>query len=147
MAPWTSKGKPVDAQPLGDLKPRTVLWEWEGPRLFTCVDAAGKLLLAHQCDEEGGLARFLVVPFSEELLKSVQTDELTIREALNHQRAWLATVARRWQVVEALAVKLLDIPSDMLPEPMVTLNHEEGPPQTLRPVGANLVAEVEKSNP
>ena len=79
-----------------------------------------------------------MVPFSEELLAKVQADELTIREALNQPRAWFVTVARGWQVTEALAVKLQDIPTDMLPEPMVTLNHEEGPLLPLKRVGSGL---------
>lgn len=54
---WLVNGKPESNTWL-DLEPVRVLYEFDGPRIFTCRDSAGNLFLAYQCGEEDQVMRF-----------------------------------------------------------------------------------------
>jgi hypothetical protein len=53
---------------------------------------------------------------------------------------WLVTIGRGWQATDALVVNMRDVPTEMLPEPQVTLNYEEEPLLTLKLVGVSAEA-------
>ena len=59
---WHVNGKPISGAWL-NLEPVRVLYDFDGPRIFTCKDVNGTLFLAYQCGEDRETMRFLIVPF------------------------------------------------------------------------------------
>ena len=100
-----------------DLTPVNVLYEFDGPRIFTCRDNAGELLLAYQCGGDGPLSRFVLVPFTPELERRLVDGEITVREALDQPRTWLIDLNADWEISSAWQVRMEDIPSSCLPRP------------------------------
>ncbi len=70
-------------------QPAQVLYEFDGPRIFTCRDDDGALFLAYQCCEDADEYRLVVVPCSDELLERLTQGELTVLDALNQPDCWL----------------------------------------------------------
>ena len=66
------------------------------PRIFTCRDIAGELLLAYQCGGNGPTSRFVLVPFTLELERRLVDGEITVREALDQPRMWLVDLNADW---------------------------------------------------
>ena len=59
---WSISGRQIEASRFSPFIPVTVLYEFDGPRTFTVNDADGELCLAHWCDEDDDVSRFLVAP-------------------------------------------------------------------------------------
>jgi hypothetical protein len=107
---WNVQGTPI-AGNWPALKPETVLYAYDGPRTFTCKDAAGNFYLAHWCDEDAVGSRFLLVAFSETQLKELTTGDIDVREALSSPRAWIVDLDDDWKVIQCWRVNV-----DQLPE-------------------------------
>lgn len=102
------------------LDPREVLFEYDGPRLFTVENARGDLLLAYWMGEVGdGVSRFLVVPASDLLVTEMINGRITIRAALE-QQSW-AWVVEREDATDALGkierVDVTALDERLLPRP------------------------------
>lgn len=131
---WQSPGREIEER-LTDLQPLRVLYELDGPQIFICQDVHGDLLLAYQCDEKPTLARFLLVPFDDELERQLTSGQITIREALKQPRAWLVDVLNDWTISATRRVSLDDIPSDNLPRHDAMLWPELQPVLSIRAKG------------
>jgi hypothetical protein len=46
---WRVKGTPLPPHNWPDPWPVNVLYDFDGPRIFTCKDRAGSLYLAYRC--------------------------------------------------------------------------------------------------
>jgi len=117
---WPVNGKPVQSGWL-DLKPETILYDFDGPRIFTCKDVPGNLYLAYQCGKGPGRMRFLVVPFHQYLEWKLTTGQIDLREALASVRAWIFDLDYRWQVSDAWQVDTDNLPGNAIPKPGVML--------------------------
>jgi hypothetical protein len=117
---WQVSGIQIDPNWLR-LDPIRVLYEFDGPRIFTCRDTPGNLYLAYLCNEDDVALRFLVVPFSAELERELTSGAINVRDALTQHRAWLFDVDHDWQVSIAWEVDIDDIPPGVLPQPGVML--------------------------
>ena len=71
---WNHDGKPIDPSRFKPFDPVEVLYEFDGPRIFTIRDADGELDLAYWSDEEQGVARYVVVPTTAWAGKSWRAD-------------------------------------------------------------------------
>ncbi len=94
-----------------------VLYDFDGPRTFTHKDSAGKLCLAHWCDADRDCNRFIVVPFSEPLVRKLKAGEITLGASLDQPRAWIVDVAHAGDIRAAWGVHLSELPADVLPKP------------------------------
>jgi hypothetical protein len=135
---WPYIGAKVEEK-LTDLAPVRVLYELDGPRIFICRDVAGDLLLACQCDEQDELSRFLLVPFDDDLEFRLTTGAITIREALQQPRLWLAEVLNDWTIREIRRVKIDDVPHDNLPRQGTMLWPQLQPILSLRAIGTEIM--------
>lgn len=117
---WNVPGEAVSANWL-DLTPKMMLYEYDGPRTFTCEDRAENLYLAHWCDEDQESIRFLVVAFSSALLHSLISGKIDVREALSRPRAWIVDLDHDWTPIRAWRVDVDDLPPGILPAPGVML--------------------------
>jgi Family of unknown function (DUF6575) len=114
---WQVTGKRVDVGLFQPFKPEEVLYDFDGPRTFTHRDRGGQLCLAHWCDEDEEITRFLVVPFTEQLVKKLKEGELTLLDALNQPCLWALEVTHCGEPREAWIVQFTDLPPDVLPHP------------------------------
>jgi hypothetical protein len=113
---WKVTGKPIDAGLFKPFEPVEVLYEFEGPRTFTHKDRAGQLCMAHWCDADRDLNRFIIVPFTSKLVHKLKTGAITLCDALDQPRVWLLDLAHSGEVREAWSVELSDLPPEVLPK-------------------------------
>lgn len=126
---WQVTGKSVDVGLFQPFEPQELLYDFDGPRTFTHRDCNGQLCLAHWCDEDQEVTRFLVVPFTEQLITKLKKGESTLRDALNQTRLWALDVTHCGELRQAWMVQFTDLPQDVLPHP-----------------GTKLLASLERAN-
>ncbi len=114
---WKVPGKPVDPQRFSPLRPVKTLYEFEGPKTFTFRDQEGELCLAHWCDEEDCLTRYIVVVFSNRLVAQLEQGIIAVREALEQPRAWVLEEDADGNICSAWRVEVADLPEEVLPKP------------------------------
>jgi hypothetical protein len=117
---WQVNGTEVPASWLS-FEPTRVLYEFDGPKIFTCRDATGQLYLAYQCDEDREALRFLVVPFSEDLERRLTAGAIDVRDALSRPQAWLFDLGNDGSPLRCWQVDVEGLPPDVLPKPGVLL--------------------------
>jgi hypothetical protein len=117
---WQVTGTQTSASWLA-LEPFTVLYDFDGPRIFTCKDSSGNLFLAYQCGEDNQTMRFLVVPFSEESERKLTSGEDSLHDVLMRPHAWLFDLDFQWQIIGAWQVRVENLPTDCVPSPGVML--------------------------
>lgn len=121
------------------LEPIEILYEFDGPRIFTVTDNEGGLNLAYWSDEDEHVTRYVIVPTSRKIVDSLRQGALSVHDALNQPRCWLCDVARDGKLVRCLAADFEAIPRDALPAPGTMLLPTLEPLLTLRAVGAEIV--------
>jgi hypothetical protein len=139
---WEVRQSADDLSPafLGNLAPREVLVDVDGPRIFTTLDAGGGELLAYQCAEDAEASRFLLVPTNEVLIQRLRGGQLSLRGALlSPPWIWLADLLHGGGIRAAWRVTSTDIPTEHLPDRWVGLLPEHEPWLGLRLVGPGLV--------
>lgn len=104
-----------------DFEPETVLDEYDGPILFTTLDASGKKYLAYFCDKSIDCIRFLVVSFSDVLERKLVGGDIDLREALVRPQMWVFDLDKKWNPISCWYVSLADLPRNLLPKPGVML--------------------------
>ena len=118
---WQVNGIPTSGSWLR-LEPVTVLYDFDGPRIFTCKDNRGRLFLAYQCGEDHQTMRFLVVPFSEDSEQKLTAGEDSLHDVLMRPlRAWVFDLNFQWNTIGAWRVEVENLPSDCVPSPGVML--------------------------
>ena len=134
---WQVKGIQTATDWL-DFEPIHVLYEFDGPRIFTCRDRKGRLFLAYLSNEHETGFRFLVVPFSTELEYALTTGQMDLRDTLWLPRVWIFDLQTDWIPVRAWEASAAALPADLLPRPGVMLwSHLR---QIVRPVRAARLA-------
>src|SRR5947209_18900260 len=118
---WRVTGTSADLHLFEPFEPCEVLYEFDGPRMFTHRDCLGELCLAHWCDEDTEVARFVVAAFAPEMVERLKKGQLTLREALNQPRTWVVDMTHAGKLRAAWRVPLADLPGDVLPMPATLL--------------------------
>lgn len=111
------EGSSVDVRRFGVMKPTKVLYDFDGPRTFTFKDATGSLHLAHWFDEDACHVRFLVVPFTDVLLRQLEAGALSVRDALNQPQLWIVDLDNSQRPIAATLTTLAQLRQDELPVP------------------------------
>ncbi|HET6879576.1 MAG TPA: DUF6575 domain-containing protein [Pirellulales bacterium] len=112
---WAIQGKPADAKRFAPFVGREVLYDFDGPRIFTLVDAEGELNLVYWSDADENQNRFVVVPTANTIIDSLHAGGTSVFAALNQPRCWLCDVSHSGQINQCWRVDFDDIPSDSLP--------------------------------
>src|SRR5216684_5885653 len=107
--------KEVDVQRIGSLDPVRVLFEADGPRLFTSRDADSQLLLVYLCGESADGADYFVVPTSSATVDALQEGRLNVRDALGQSWGWLVSTAPDGHPSHAQVASLDDLPKTAAP--------------------------------
>ena len=106
--------KEVSTKRFEFLEPVDILYEFDGPRIFTVTDNEGGLNLAYWSDEDEHVTRYMIVPTSRKILDSLRQGALSVHDALNQPRCWLCDVARDGKLVRCSVADFEAIPRDAL---------------------------------
>lgn len=137
---WTPpKETTVHSDLFPAFSPTEVLYEFDGPRVFTLTDKFGGLNLAVWSDEDGLVERYLVAVSSARIVGELKAGRTTVREALEQPRAWVCDVMPSGEIQNIWQVEMSQVPSDTLPKPGTMLLPELQPLLTLRARGAGIV--------
>lgn len=117
------------------LHPRRVLYDFDGPRIFTCLDEHDETWFAYQCEEQAEFCAFLLVPFSNDLEDRLTCGNITILEALRQPRLWVALTDHGFSISRLFKSKLDNIPHERLPRPEAMLWSHLQPLLNLRGIG------------
>jgi hypothetical protein len=114
---WTIHGKAVDARRFIPFAPQEVLYEFDGPRVFTLLDADGELNLVCWSDEDENQSRFVIVPTANSIVDSLRTGAISVFDALDQPRSWICDVSHAGHLNHCWRVEFDDIPRNALPAP------------------------------
>ncbi len=122
------------------IAPIDILYEFEGPRVFTTIDKYGIQMLAVQSDESSHSRRFLVVDCSVERIQELKYGILTLYEALNQPRLNVVDVsAENFVVKSSVLSSLKDIPLNRKPVQGAMLYSELQPELSIRIISAEAI--------
>lgn len=122
---WTSEGTLLDAAVLGVLEPVEVLYDFDGPRVFTTLAPDGATLLAYVCDETVLGTRLLVVPTDQKTVDDVKSGGIALFTALNQPWVWLVERDGGGSPMSVRRIRLSDVPLLNLPRPGARLTGDE----------------------
>jgi hypothetical protein len=129
---WSVPTRKSQWPKLTTLEPAHILDEYDGPRLFTVRSAEGDLLLAYACGDGANVERFLLVPTDDALVSAIESNKLSLQDALTGRGwAWLVDRERDGTITQLGAVENISgLPQTALPRPGVRLYR--GPDVLLR---------------
>lgn len=133
---WQINAPEFDTKAFGGAQPDEVLYEFDGPRIFTATSSLGTLLyfLAEEDDE---ISRFIVAPTNAQIVEHLKSGISSVRDALNQPWVWMVDTVdgipqKSWRCT------LADVPADVLPKPGVMLWSHLEPVFALRAIGEGL---------
>ncbi|MDY1010336.1 hypothetical protein [Sphingomonas sp. CFBP9019] len=94
----------IDGRPLltkwhgGQVEPSIVLYDFDGPAIFTCNIGPATFLFFKVEEQDDGEV-YLLAPIDDDELASLRGGRLSIRGAMSHREAWLALVDFDFNVV------------------------------------------------
>lgn len=98
-----------------------MLYDFDGPRLFTTADPSEGLWLVYWSDTESGVDRYVVVATTPAIVESLRNGATTVFHALNQPQCWLYDVGADLMVLRRWSVQFGDIPADAIPQKDITL--------------------------
>lgn len=124
---WEIKGNPVSPQRFMPFVPVRVLNYYDGPRIFTFIDADEELCLACWSDEDDTHSRFLVVTVTDQAIAELESGLLSVREALTQQQVWVVDMDPNGDLDSAWLLSHRDIPENAQPQPKTMLHRSLEP--------------------
>ena len=137
---WNIPGKPTNIERFLPFEPADVLYEFDGPRIFTLRDSDDELNLVYWSDENDNACRYVVVPTTAKILAALKTGSISVFDALNQPRCWLCDTNHKGELTDCLRVEFEAIPRDSLPAIGTMLLPSLEPLLTLRAIGDEIVA-------
>lgn len=112
---WSISGKPAEADRFVPFVAHDILYQFDGPRIFTLVDVDDELNLVYWSDEDDVLSRYIVVPTTAAIAAALRSGGTTVFDALNQPRSWICDVSHDGQIQRCWRVNFQDIPREALP--------------------------------
>ena len=102
---------------LGALTPSEVLYEFEGPCIFTAQTAHGATVLAYLSEdlEEEGRLRYIVATTSDRTVHELKHGVISVREALDRGSLWMVDFNYDYRPERAFSVRSNQLPNDAMP--------------------------------
>lgn len=106
---------PLDV--IGTLTPSEVLYEFEGPCIFTARAAHGVAVLAYLSEdlEDEQRLRYIVATTSEGTVDELKHGVISVREALDRGSLWMVDFDYGYRPVRAFSVRSEQLPEDAMP--------------------------------
>lgn len=112
---WEIPGKSIDATLFRPFEPLEVLYEFDGPRVFTVQDVDGEAYLSYWSDEDEQTSRYVVVPTTARIIEALRRGDLSVFDALDQPRCWLCDLSKDGGIARCQRVEFEAIPRDALP--------------------------------
>ena len=135
---WQVAGITCSTEAFDPIRMEEVLFELDGPRIFTAQSASG-LLLFYLADESNEALRYLVVPTNERILTRLKTGTCTVRNALAQPWLWVLDCDHHNTPLKCSQTTLDAIPAEVLPQKGITLWPHLEPLFALRAIGDGLI--------
>lgn len=140
---WSNLPEELDSpSELGDLRPHEVLYEFEGPCIFTTKAPGGGLLLAYLVEEleleEPALFRYLLTTTTEQTIDALRQGTMSVRDALTQGWMWLADLDVQHTPRHLYKIDPDRLPDDALPLPDTMLWPSLEPALRVRLVGSEI---------
>ena len=121
---WPIASTTVCTRPFEALQITEVLYEFDGPRIFTTLGSDTLLRFWYESaeDQENKLIRYLVTPTSPFLIQQLKAGHKSVHDLL--KQSWLWVVDMHYDMSPATAWNLEsldDVPEQSKPEPHATL--------------------------
>lgn len=117
MTLWTVSGERLPRELLESFhSPQEVLFEYNGPRIFSFPSRLGSLCLAYLCEEEDSLSRYIVTPVSAASIDELKHGNKSIRKTLAQPIVWIVDIDRDGAVHDSWMVNSSSLPEDALPD-------------------------------
>ncbi|MCK5806562.1 MAG: hypothetical protein KAI66_27275 [Lentisphaeria bacterium] len=125
---------------IGSFQPKQVLYEFDGPCIFTTVTPHGLLFLAYLSEdlEDKKLLRFIVSTSSEQTISELKDGAVTVREALDRGTLWIVDVDYAYVPKRAAVVAVDQLPEDALPPHSTMLRADLEPAMIVRLEGTEI---------
>lgn len=134
---WQINAPEFGIEPFAGVQLNEILYEFDGPRIFTATSLFGTLLyfLAEEDDE---VSRFIVVPTNAQIVERLKSGILSVWDALNQPWIWVVDVSFNGIPQKSWRCTLADVPADVLPKSGVMLWSHLEPVFALRAIGEGL---------
>jgi hypothetical protein len=137
---WNVSGIEYPTDFFGSFEPVDILYDFDGPRIFTTNKENFGIFLAYQCAEDADLSRYIVVPANNALVDALRAGHATMRDALHQPWMWLVDRRHSGEIARARKIDFHELPEGALPRPGVLLLPSLRPVLSIRMVGAGLGA-------
>jgi hypothetical protein len=134
---WQINAPEFDIRTFGETEPDEVLYEFDGPKIFTVVSPVGTLLY-FLAEEDSGISRFVVAPTNTQIIERLKNGISSVRDALNQPWVWVLETTFDGTHQKSWRCTLADIPDETLPKPGVMLWSHLEPVFALRAIGEGL---------
>jgi hypothetical protein len=134
---WEINYSPADLSVFGRLDPVEVLYEFDGPRIFTAQSSFGDLL-CFLSDDDGEQLRYIVAPTNPVILEKLKSGCRPLRDALDQPWVWFVDIGYDGAPKAAWKGTLADAPADALPQKGIMLWPHLEPIFALRAIGDGL---------
>lgn len=134
---WELNATPVDVADIGNLAPSEVLYDFDGPRIFSAQSPLGDLL-CFLVDDDGAELRFIAAPTNPDILAKLKDGIRSVRDALDQPWVWFVDLGYDGQPRAAWRGTLTDAPADALPGKGVMLWPHLEPIFAVRAIGDGL---------
>ncbi len=130
----------VQLDVLGALTPSEVLYEFEGPCIFTARAAHGAAVLAYLSEdlEDEQRLRYIVATTSEATVDELKHGVISVREALDRGSLWVVDFDYGYRPVRAFSVRSDQLPEDAMPLRGTMLWSSLEPALTVRLEGSDI---------
>lgn len=130
----------VQLDVLGALTPSEVLYEFEGPCIFTARAAHGAAVLAYLSEdlEDEQRLRYIVATTSEATVDELKHGVISVREALDRGSLWVVDFDYGYRPVRAFSVRSEQLPEDSMPLRGTMLWSSLEPALTVRLEGSDI---------
>ena len=112
---WQARGTSCNADRFTPVEPIEVLYDSDGPRVFTLRDGEGRITLACWSDADDAVNRYLVVPTTSETVGLLRAGEMSVYDALHQRQCWACDVTFGGELVRSVRVAFDDVPADARP--------------------------------
>jgi hypothetical protein len=137
---WSIQAPAASAEQFSDHSVAEVLYEFDGPRIFTTA-AAGLMCLWYESgeDEATNTVRYLVAPTDAKLVSQLKTGRKTVYDALAQPWLWIVDADAARNAIHSWVIHGLDeVPAHAKPQKDAPLKPEFVPVLSYRLVGNGL---------
>jgi len=134
MTLWDVNAFDYPPELIGNLfPPEEMLFEYNGPLIFTFKTRWNGIAIAYLSDEEDNVLRYVIAPTNSSIVERLKSGIISVRNALEQPMIWLADVTTsNWSVSRSWQIQIKDLPEDALPKPEVMLYPNLEPLQTIK---------------